>query len=90
MKYVYIGNCVNLFRKNGDCVFPEIFTDVSDFAVKLECARNISRARFLKRVDIPKEIMALTHPKRSNFLSLDNGRIYVLQDKFEDIEYIFA
>ena len=86
----YVGNCANLFRQNGECVLPELFSDVSDFVVQLENARKMSRLSFLRHVEMPLELRRITHPKRSDFLSIKNGKIYILQDTYENIEYVFA
>ena len=47
----YVGNCVNSFSEDGECINPYLpFSDVSDFAVKLEDAKQITRGKFFNNV----------------------------------------
>lgn len=47
-QYHYVGNCVDSFDEDtGDSLIP-YFRDVSDFAVKEEDAKKISKSDFLK------------------------------------------
>ncbi len=46
MQLEYVGNCVNSFNDDGNCIIPKLpFETVSDFACSLEESTDISEKK---------------------------------------------
>mgnify|MGYP003392158333 CR=1 FL=1 len=90
MKAKYIGNCTDSFdSETGDCYFPEIFQDVSEFAYKDENSIPLDEEEFYLFVgEIPLWLNEEIKNHELSYLFYD-GNIYVLYDETEDIHYFF-
>lgn len=75
----YIGNCVNLFDEDGNCV-SSIFRDVSDFACKLESSIDCQK---------PKSIVIPPSVKCDSFQITEDKSILIGYDENNDIHSFF-
>ena len=87
---VYIGNCVNSFDEDGNCVVGGVgYYDVSDFAVGEERAEALSWDEFDREVFVSLEIEEIIEGHEVIYL-LDRERdLYMLYDCDDDIHYFF-
>ena len=87
---VYIGNCVNSFDEDGDCVIDSLgYYDVSDFGVGDERAETLSWDEFDREVFVSLEMEEIIEGHEVIYL-LDRERdLYMLYDSDDDIHYFF-
>ena len=85
----YLGNCINSFDKDGDCVISELYSDTSDFACHEEESNKITREEFTKYVGEVNPELDKKISKNREYLSDDN-RIFMIYDARRDIHYFFA
>jgi hypothetical protein len=85
MKY-YVGNCVNSFDNNSNCIVSDLpYRDVTDFAQGEEEAEEISLEQFSAAVG-PHEIKV----KKPIFFHDADNDVYMLYDAKKDIHYFFV
>lgn len=85
----YMGKCTNIFDEDGEGLFPELYRDVSDFAVHEEDAKQITAEDFYKQVtSIEPELEDEIGPNRIYLHDVDND-IYMIYDDDTDIHYFF-
>lgn len=85
----YMGNCTNIFDEEGDCLFPELYTDVSDFAVHEENAKKITAKEFYKQImSIDQDLEDTISHNRTYLHDIENN-VYIIYDNDTDIHYFF-
>ena len=85
----YVGNCKDSFDENGDCYFPQLFRDVSEFAFKDENSLPLDKEEFYLFVgEIPAWLDKKIKNHKISYLFYD-GNICVIHDMTEDIHYFF-
>lgn len=83
----YVGNCINSFDEDGDCVIPDLpFTDVSDLAYQLEDAIEIGPSEFHSKVSSNTDFDG-THVV---YYKLPDESVYVLYDTENDVHFFFV
>lgn len=85
----FLGTCVNSFDEDGECIIPNLYQDVSDFAVHEENAIRISFNEFDKNIGkIPNDLDKLISPNR-NYLYDEDNKIFMIYDIENDTHYFF-
>lgn len=90
--YEYVGNCVNSFDDDGDCVLS-IFRDTSDFAVAEEESKEVSKEvskDIVKTFKMSSELEKIAKRKTTKLLYNEDRDIYFLYDTKKDIHYFFV
>jgi hypothetical protein len=79
----YVGNCVDSFDEDGDCITPFLpWGTVSDFAVAEENAKQIDEKEFLEHVDKVHNIRAAKY-----YVTSDG--VYMQYDPRKDVHYFY-
>lgn len=89
-KAAFVGNCVNSFNDDGQCVIPSLpFASVSDFACAEEDCTLIARSDFLDRVNLLEELIPLAMQEGTEFMDLGK-KVLALYEPKTDIHYFFV
>ena len=88
--YGLLGNCVNSFDDDGDCII-DIFSDVSDFACVEEDSVKIDKETFLSKIHMKLDEFdnSFGQFKNVEFLENKDRGIYMLYDIDSDVHYFF-
>lgn len=82
-----IGSCKNCFDENGQSLIPN-FVDVSDFAVALENAVEITKEEFNKAI-LPRDVWPwFGHKVR--YLYNSSHSVIMVHDETDDVHYFFS
>lgn len=85
--YKYVGNCINSFDNDGECLF-NFYNDVSDFAYHIEeYYVEISKGEFLKNVINNYQFL---NKNNIEYYYDTNKNIFVAYDVDKDIHYFFV
>jgi hypothetical protein len=88
-KKEYVGNCVNSFDEDGECLIG-IYDDVSDFANSEENSKEISNKDFINLVgEIPKYLKNKIKNHELSYLYDEDNDIAMIYDITKDIHYFF-
>ncbi len=84
----YVGNCVNSFNADGECVIPDLpWRTTSDLAYADENALELKKKTFFAGATVPDEI--LEKISGHDVFYLDHNSTYMLYDSDDDIHYFF-
>lgn len=84
----YIGNCVDSFDLDGECIIGELpFADVNDLGYADENALEISGEEFSKVVNIPEWLLDSIVDHEVYYMVYND--LYILYDSDVDIHYFF-
>lgn len=87
----YVGNCVNSFTEDGDCIVMQLpYYTVSDFACNMAEADLITAEEFFDNV--PKSVVDMLRlPISSDFeYYKDEDDVFMIYDCETDIHYFFV
>lgn len=88
MKYAenmksYIGNCINSFDLDGDCVNDELpYSDTTDFAQDIDSATEISKDEFISYT-------TCTKIETMNSFYRTPLEVYIAYNDANDIHYFY-
>lgn len=81
----YIGNCINSFDDDGDCILGELpFVTTSDFACALEDASPITESMFMEQVE-----WSNYGEMGNNVELMSYNELVVLYEVDQDVHYFF-
>ena len=91
MQLEYVGNCVNSFNDDGNCIIPKLpFETVSDFACSLEESTDISEKDFIQKVSFEQATnLGLQLGMSFEFYKTDTD-VFIMYSNADDIHYFFA
>jgi hypothetical protein len=83
-KKVYVGNCINSFDEDGDCLLSSLpYSYTTDFAQALDEVTAISYAEFIEKCE-PIEVTDTS----CEYMQHDN--VVIAYDSVTDIHYFFV
>lgn len=83
----YVGNCVNSFDDDGDCIIPQLpYNTTSDFAYAEENYTPIDKDTFDKNVSVPTNFSFKNH----KLLHDKENDVFVSYDTKKDIHHFFT
>jgi hypothetical protein len=85
----YLGNCVNSFDEDGECIVPNLYNDVSDFAYSEENSIEISKNDFIKNVGNVQDNISNHLSKDVIYLHDQINDVFMIYDIDNDIHYFF-
>lgn len=84
----YVGNCVNSFDLDGECIIDELpFMNVSDLGYVDENASEISGDEFMNVVNVPDWLLDKISDNEVYYMVYND--LYILYDSDLDIHYFF-
>ena len=91
MALEYVGNCINCFDEDGNCIIAELpFDTVSDLACSLEESSEMSESEFLQNVSYECVInLGLQLGRSFEFYRTDDN-VLVMYSNDDDIHYFFV
>lgn len=90
-KKVYVGNCVNSFDDDGECVVHHLpYRDTTDFAQGEENSKKINKSEFNKHVDIPSHLDKIHKSKDTVYLHDRDNNVHMMYDPKKDVHHFFV
>ena len=90
-RYYYVGNCINCFDEDGDCICDELpFSTVSDFAVANEDTISLSEEAFYKLAYTDDFSFGDKDDECEYFRFFDYPDVIVAYNKDTDVHYFFV
>lgn len=89
--YYYVGNCVNSFDEQGECVLSQLpYSHSSEFAMADEEAKLIPQNVFNSVINVPGPIKQTINGHAVSYMVDEKNDVYMLYDRTADIHYFFV